>query len=329
MSDAPTDPGRAVDDDARALFSPGKLAVQLVGFAVGAALLVLVIRKAIQGGGWEHVARADPMLLAALLGCTVISAALNGASFWITVQPMHRVPFWSMQRINLVANMLNYAPIRLGAIARVLYHVRVDGLTLLQIGAWFSVVGYILVLGVASCVVATFVHFRVDWVWGLLVAAQMLLGVLAIRTFAGLPMIEKYGRGLDRIVGDRRTLWTAAGLRAADLVMYSARMAVAAAILGIELSPPQIVVLAIVALSTSLIPFGRVGFREFCVAAVAQRLSLLGSEVDANMNQLALVESAGEALVYIPLGILALPWLRRRLRSVESRSATEGHGDGS
>jgi len=303
--------------------------VQLVGFAVGAALLVLVIRKAIQGGGWEHVARADPILLAALLGCTVISAALNGASFWITVQPMRRVSFGAMQRINVVANMLNYAPIRLGAIARVLYHVRVDGLTLLQIGAWFSVVGYILVLGVASCVVATLVHFRVDWVWGLLVAAQMLLGVLAIRTFAGLPMIEKYGRGLDRIVGDRRALWSATGLRAADLVMYSARMAVAAAILDIDLSPPQIVVLAIVALSASLIPFGRVGFREFCVAAVAQRLSLLGSEVDANMNQLALVESAGEALVYIPLGILALPWLRRRLRSTETRSATEGQGDGS
>ena len=317
-----------MNDDTRALFSPGKLAVQLVGFAVGAALLVLVIRNAIQGGGWDHVAQASPTLLAALLGCTVISAGLNGASFWVTAQPVRRVPFRAMQRINLVANMLNYAPIRLGAIARVLYHVRVDGFTLLQIGAWFSVVAYILVLGVASCAVATIVHFRVDWVWGLLVTAQMLLGILAIRMFAGVPLIEKHGRGFDRIIGDRAILWSAAGLRAADLVMYTARMAVAAAILDIDLSPPQIVILAIVALSASLIPFGRVGFREFCVAAVAERLNLLGSEVDANMSQLALMESAGEAMVYIPLGILLLPWLRRQLRSSETRRATEGDGDG-
>ena len=306
---------RPRDEDTKALFSPAKLLMQLAGFAVGAALLAWIIIGAIGEGDWSRLVHADPVLLAVLLGCTLFSAGLNGASFWVTVGPIHRIPFADTQRINLVANMLNYAPVRLGAIARVLYHVRVDGLSLLQIGAWFSLLGYVMVLGIASCVVATLVRFEVDWIWGILVGAQMMLGILTIRVFSGVPLIVKHGRGLDRIIGDRVVMWSAAGLRIADLAVYTLRMAVAAAILDINLSLPQIVVLAIVALTASLIPFGRVGFREFCVAATAHRLHMLGSDVDANMNQLALVESAGEALVYIPLGIVLLPWFRRRWRN--------------
>ncbi len=298
----------------RSLLSPGKLYLQLAIFAVGVALLAWIVSRAVKEGQWDRIAHANPMLVAALLGCTAVSAALNGWSFWVTVRPVRRIPAWDMQRINIVANMLNYAPLRLGAIARVYYHVRVDGLALLQIGAWFSLIAYLLLLGVGACLVATLVRFQVDWIWGLLVVAQMLAGILAIRVFAGLPLVARHGQGFDRMVG-ARSLWGAAGLRIADIVMFSTRMGVAAAILDIRLSLPQIVVLAVVALTVSLVPVARVGFREYCVAVVAARMSLSGGDVHANLNQLALMESAGEALVYIPLGILALPWLRKRLRS--------------
>jgi len=299
----------------RSLLSPGKLFLQLGFFAVGIALLVWVIAGAVETEGlWERIV-ANKMLVAALLGCTAVSAALNGLSFWVTVRPICRIPVWDLQRINLVANMLNYAPLRLGAIARVYYHVRVDRLTLLQIGAWFSLIGYLLLLALGACLVATLVRFQVDWIWGLLVAAQMLAGILAIRLFGRVPLVARHGRGFDRMVKDRFTLWTAVGLRIADMLVYVTRMGLAAAILGIGLSAPQIVVLAVVALSVSLMPVGRVGFREAAVAVVAGGLSLSGADIDANMKQLALVESAGEALVYIPLGILALPWLWQRLRS--------------
>ncbi len=298
----------------RSLLSPGKLYLQLAIFAIGVALLAWIVAKAVKEGQWDRIAQANPMLVAALLGCTAVSAALNGWSFWITVRPVHRLPVWDVQRINLVANLLNYAPVRLGAIARVYYHVRVDGLTIVGIGAWFSLIAYVLLLGIGACLIATLLRFQVDWIWGLLVVAQMLAGILAIRVFARLPLVARHGRGFDRMVS-ARTLWGAAGLRIADLVMYATRMGVAAAILDISFSPPQIVVLAVVALSVSLVPVARVGFREYCVAVVAARMSLAGGDVGANLNQLSLLESAGEALVYIPLGILALPWLRKRLRS--------------
>jgi hypothetical protein len=57
-----------------------------------------------------------------------------------------------------------------------------------------------------------------------------------------------------------------------------------------------------------------VGFREAAVAATGVHVI----DVEGNMNQLALLESAGEALVYIPLGILMLGWFRRRWRDAGS-----------
>ena len=294
------------------LLSPRRIAVQLLGFLVGLALLAWCIRGAIAGGGWDKLAHANPLLIAAMLGCTCASAFINGSTFWITVQSLKPLHFWHMQWLNLVGNMLNYAPLRLGAIARVLYHLRVDALSLLQIGAWFAFIGYILTLGVAACLLATLVHDRIDWIWALIVLAQMALGGALTRTLVANKLLVQHGRGIDRVLADQRAVWGAIALRLVDLAAYVGRMAVAMQILDINLPTSHTVVLAIVALAASLIPFGRLGFREFCVALTARQLSMLAADVDANMQQLALVESAGEAVIFIPLGAIALLWYRHR-----------------
>ena len=127
-------------------------------------------------------------------------------------------------------------------------------------------------------------------------------------------MIARFARGFDAIVSDNRALWSTMVLRLADLGAFFGRMAVAAAILGIDLTTPQLVLLALVALAASLVPLGRLGFREFFVAQTARWLSMSGGDVEANMDQLALVESAGELLVFVPLGVMLLPWFRRKWR---------------
>jgi hypothetical protein len=296
------------------LLSPTKIAVQLCGFAIGLGLLGWCIKGAIEKGGWDRLARADAGLVAAMLACSLLSAFVNGAVFWITIRPLKRLRFWDLQWLNLVGNLLNYAPVRLGAIARVLYHLRVDRLSLLQIGGWFTFIGYLLCLGIGSCLLATLVHDRVDWIWISLVLGQMALGGVLTRVVVGNRLLTRYGQGVDRIVADPTAVWGAIGLRLADLTAYTGRMAIATAILGINLPASDIIILALVALAASLIPFGRLGFREFCVAITAQRLGMLASNVDANMQQLALVESAGEALIFIPFGAVALLWYRNRWR---------------
>lgn len=298
--------------------SPRKLILQAVFWVLGLALLGWIIYRALQTGDWEKLASADPLLIVALLGCTVISAILNGTAFWVTIQSVRRVRWTDMQLLNLVGNMLNYAPVRLGAIARIMYHHRVDRLGLLQIGAWFTLIAYILALGVGACLLATLIYDQFDLVWIMLVVGQMVLGAAATQMLIGHPLIVKHGRGIDRMARDHRALWGLVVLRLADIAAFTGRMAIALLILDIHLPISHIVVLAVVALASSLIPFGRVGFREFCVAIVAARLGTSADDVALPWEQLALIESAGEALIFLPAGTLALLWYRKRWRETEA-----------
>jgi hypothetical protein len=83
------------------------------------------------------------------------------------------------------------------------------------------------------------------------------------------------------------------------------------------------VVLAMIALASSLMPVGRVGVREFCVAAAAARMNIDVGMDKSMWDQLALLESAGEALAYIPLGIMAIPWFRARWKNAATKATTD------
>ena len=121
---------------------------------------------------------------------------------------------------------------------------------------------------------------------------------------------------------DPMSLWGASLLRLVDIAAFTGRMGAAISILGLTLPGSHLVMLALVALAASLIPFGRLGFREWAVALAAARLSAFGAdpgsiESFASLEawaQLALVESAGEASIVIPAGVVALLWYRRRWR---------------
>ncbi|MHC5027163.1 MAG: lysylphosphatidylglycerol synthase domain-containing protein [Planctomycetota bacterium] len=310
-SSGPTaDDLRAVRD---AQLTPRKILINLIGFAIGVTVLAFVVRKAVTEGDWERLRAADPWLVAGLIGATAISAVLNAMMFWATGRPLKHLRLRDMVCLNVVANMLNYAPIRLGALTRVLYHMRIDGLGLITIGAWFMLIAYLLMLSAASCMVATLLHPTVDGWWFVIALGLTGLGGVITRLAAGQPFVARFGRGVERILVDPVPLWGGLALRLADLAMFAARMAAALAILDIALPLSDAIILSLVALLSSLSPIGRVGVREGMVALVATRL---GGAVGENVSweQLALVESAGEAIFYVPLGIVGLLWLRRRWR---------------
>lgn len=305
------------------LLSPRKIILQVIFWLGGVALLALVIRGAFHGGGgaemWQRIRAAPPHLLAALLGCTVLSSLLNGTTFWLTIQPLRAVRWRDMNLLNVLAGMLNYAPVRMGAILRVAYHMRVDRLTLVQIGGWFAMIGAIMFMGIGATLLATLVRERIDWIWLAIVVAQMIVGGAALRFIASVPMLARHARGLDKLAINQPGLWGAIALRLLDLGAYAGRMGAAMAILGLHLPWSHVVVLAMVALASSLTPLGRVGVREYCVALMAARLNIDAATMDkATFDQLSLLESAGEALVFIPLGALAIPWFRARWRQRKS-----------
>ena len=102
-------------------------------------------------------------------------------------------------------------------------------------------------------------------------------------------------------------------------------MACAVAIMGLDLSSSDVLLLGFAALALTLNPLGRFGFREAGVAVVAGMLasdSLDVSNLDSTMNTLSLIESAGEAIVAIPLGAFAMLWYRKRWRAAASNDAS-------
>ncbi len=305
------------------LLSPRRLIIQLVGFIAGAALLIWCIKLAIGGGDWSKLRDANVGLIGVLLGCTCISLFINGSTFWLTAQPLVRVPFWDLQRLNLACNLLNYAPIRAGAIARVAYHMRVDRVHPLQIAAWFGSVFYIMAMVIAACLVATIIRPSIDLVWAMIVVGVVVGGGVVTRLIISHRLFAKYGQGVDLILRSHRVLWGAMVLRILDLSAFLGRMWAAATILDLQIPPHHLLVLALVAFAARLIPLGRVGFAEAAVTALAARLATTGMDgasIEAVLSgsgpwaQLALVESAGEALILIPGGGIALLWLRRRWR---------------
>ncbi|MAI72060.1 MAG: hypothetical protein CMM01_14255 [Rhodopirellula sp.] len=314
----------SLSDEARAGMPHGlRLALQLLGFVVGLALVIWCIRGALEGGeaGWEKFKEADPGLIAAMVGCSLASVIANGAIFFATIRPVHREGFMTLQGVNLVSSLLNYAPIRLGVMSRYFYHVRVDGFSILFVTGWIIVVGITVLAVMGAAVGATFLQPRPGISWALLFLAPLVALIVALPVLARLPLVRRFTRGGEAMLTNRAWITTAFGLRAFDLGMWAVRLGIAASILGIDLPTGDVLLLAITALVVSLNPLGRLGWREAAVAILAARLAAPGlgtSELDATFKQLALLESAAEASITIPLGVIALIWWARKVRAGRS-----------
>jgi hypothetical protein len=304
--------------------------VQVLGFLIGVALLGWCISIAISGGDWSKIADAHPLLIAGLIICTLASFGANGVMFWLVIRPIQHVGFWNMQWLNFVTGILNYAPIRAGLIARIAYHLRVDRMSLLRVGAWLAALAYSLALTLGACIAGTIVWPKLDLIWVAIVGGQLLLGGWLTWAIMGHPLVTRFGRGMDQMLRVPSCLWGAIGLRLVDIGAFVGRMACAVAILDLDLAATDIVLLGFAALALSLNPLGRTGFREMAVAFVASRLlggDLDSAQVDSSMAQLALVESAGEALVAIPAGAVCLLWYRQRWRAAGRSSPAPKPGE--
>lgn len=313
-------------DDTRALLSPRKLVIQVIGFVIGMGLLLWCIALAFEGDGWHRLTTAPPGLVVGLAACSLVSVVVNGVIFWLVIRPVHPLKLWDLQCLNFGVALLNYAPIRLGLIARVAYHLRVDRMSLLVVGGWLAAIAYTLALALGACILATVVRPIFDLAWAGLVAGQILLGGALTWAVMGQTIVVRYGRGMDRMLRRPSSLFGALGLRLVDIAAFVGRMACAAAILDLALTASDVLLLGFAALAMSLSPLGRTGFREAAVAFVAARLAGANAghdQVQANMALLAIVESAGEAIVFVPGGAIAMFWYRKRWKTRNAAVETE------
>lgn len=317
---APADATRELRESG--MLRPRRMLGQLAFFVIGAGLLGACVWYAFRGddagAAISRLREADPLLIMAMLGCTLISLLINGSTFWVFIRPVQALRWRDLQILNIVANALNYAPIRLGLIARFAYHLRVDGMSILRIGAWFGAMAVVMLMVTAVVMGATFLRPGLDVVWLGLLAVGIVVGACSTQWLAQSPMVARRMPGLEQMLGRGRILWAGIGLRLLDLSAYIGRAAAAAAIVGLPLGGvDDAIILGLVAFLAGLVP-SRIGFREAGVALAAAQLATDAESLSRTVALFALVESAGEALLYVPGGAVGLAWFRARWRGSAS-----------
>ena len=291
---------------------------QVLGFSLGIWLFWTVLQGAMQAGDFSAFREADPMLLGLMFLLSLVSSVCNAALFTSVSRPLGHHPPLSLRRmvpLNFSCGALNYAPFRLGALARIAWHVRVDGMNAARVSALMAMAGgWYLLVGLAAFG-ALWLRPSADW-------GTLGLGLLLLPAgwALGRIVIAKLPGGLFRearpMLNNPRASLECAGLRLLDVLCFTARLLVGAKILGIELGFGEGVLLAVVATFASLVPFGRLGFREAGVAGAAGAIG----DIDPGLrDQLSLLDSAAEAAAYVPLGLaLSVLWLRPHFKRVQS-----------
>ncbi len=320
----------ATDTNAPKSLSRGRIALQIAGFCVGCALIVWCASRAFHGGfnGFEKLRAADTTLVAALFVGTLGSILCAGFTFWSVARPIRHFSVVEMQAVNLMASLFNYAPVRLGLFLRCVFHWRVERMPAVDITAWLAGVAIVTLGSLGSALVAGLVQVAIgrsalalDALWIGTYGACLLAGSLLTIVVGRSALLKRFLKGGERVLTSPQALAQSLAFRTIDLSMWSLRMWAAAGIVGVTIGPAQAAMLAAVASLGAGNPLGRLGWREalvvlvapFVLATNAQEQSS-AAELETLTSQLALLESAAEAAVAIPLGALGALWCVRHMK---------------
>ena len=294
-----------------------KIILQVAGFALGVALIAWCVWGAAKDPeGWQRLREASSTSLIGLLLCSLGSIIISGLTFWIAARPVQTLGVLDQQWINALACMLNYAPVRLGMFVRAAYAIKVDHLRAVELVAWFASVAFTFVVALAAITAGTLAWIQFGaWTFFPTLIIIAMLGGFSGRWCATLSMVQKRAQGLERLITNPTALWGSIALHILDLFFATGRVLLAIQILGLPLNLAQTCLISMASFAASLNPLGRLGFREAAVAFTAGALSIGGlAGMENKFQTLAVIESAGEALVAIPVGMLALYPIWKRFK---------------
>ncbi|MCC6322459.1 MAG: flippase-like domain-containing protein [Phycisphaerales bacterium] len=306
--------------------------VQVIGFAVGLALLGWCIQTALRPENieqWKRLREASAWQVAQLLGLALATLLVNGETFRCAIDPVKRLRGSDLQAINATASLLAYLPFKLSLLYRVVIHSRRDGLALLSIGAWFGSIAVVLAATLLPPLGASVLCGRAGTLWwalslgGVLIAtAVVLAGSRLLRDGRGWAWFERLWRGARlpegplprvheglRMLSDGRAVVSGVLFRIVDMAIHTARFTVAAGILGFELPMDKAVIAgcSYFMIGTAA-PSGSLGLREALTGGLLGRL-LQG--IDPNQFMVAvLLVTLAELIVLIPAAVVGAVWTR-------------------
>ena len=327
-----------------------RIAFQLLGFVLGLALLAWCIAGALSESNRAQLAKLGDASFAAVAGLIflcIASLACNGAIFWCAIRPVRKLNALDVQATNAVGTLLAYAPFKLSLLFRILIHTRRDGVPLLMVGGWFAAVAIGITAGTLPLFVTSLVLGRVTPIFAASVLGGLLVLHLVIWRLSAVFAREK-GLALLQRLADRLTpsviaRFTRSGsfvnlhaafdmlshpwylalqmvLRAVDLCLLSARLLLAASVLGVSISASQSVIYAAVHFALgALSPTGALGTREGVTAGLA---SVIDPALADQLKLVLLVVLAVESAVTLGAAALGLVRLRpdRLLRAARPPS---------
>lgn len=335
--------------------TPLGIVVQLVGFAAGVALLVWCGRMALKPENRDQLAQlsnADPVSLALLFGCSLATLLLNGYIFWVVLRPEKRIDPVGVQATNAIATMLSYLPFKLSVLLRVAVHNRHDRVPLLTIAAWFGAIAVLVLVGLGPPALMSLWRHGVDTVWWAGSLLGIGLAVVVVLTLAGVfagagglgrihrvldPLrigpLSRFIRGgsfarlhaIFTMLAHREAVLGATALRLLDIAAQTARFAVAASILGVDLGWQQALLIASTYFLIGMLsPFGMLGTREAGAVGLAQLLGI--SDAGDSLVVVILAVSATESLVNLLCAGVGVAWLRpdRLLRTAAGLRGVDG-----
>jgi len=307
--------------------------LQALGFLAGIALLVWCVKVALRPENREQLARfreAGAGEIAAILGLSFASLAVNGVVFWTLIRPVKRIDAGGVLATNALATFLNYLPFKVGVLTRVIVHNRRDGVPVVTIGAWFGAMGVVLLAALIPPCLVTLWLKRVDGAWFLATGAGVLaLGGAVVlvagalggaagaarlrRLVAVLPFGERFGRSkfFDQalagaaILSDAPTVGAGIALRLLDIGLQAARFMVIAGVLHQTLAPGRAIMATMAYFMTGILsPGGMLGTREGVTAW------LFGAEGAQSLTAAALLVGAAELFTNLVGAGIGLAYLR-------------------
>ncbi|MCA9294230.1 MAG: hypothetical protein KDA20_10490 [Phycisphaerales bacterium] len=313
-----------------ALLEPGRKgskALQAVGAVVGLGLLVWAVSLVFSAGNAEarsRLAQAHASDVALLAAATCIGVLIVGLTFWLTLLPLRRISLLHVTTINALAIFMVALPFKLGFVARVFLHHRLDGMNFKLIFSW---IGAMTALGAAGFVPLAAVSLwrgEVDGLWWLS------LGALLIATHGTGLLVSKWTKGgamsgrLSRLIlhaddmTSRPVVVVMHGAsRLGEMAQLAWRFSIAGAIiLGTPLEAGQAIILASTFVFLSVVaPIGALGVREWGVTLVGTAVGLEREPVMTLTLLVTFSELAVSGVMALIGCAIVRPW--RRLDSTD------------
>lgn len=239
-----------------------------------------------------------------LIASMLAGLFLTGLQFQL-LMARHHIPMLEMQGLIVSSALLNFLPMKAGLLGRIAYHQVSHGIHPLETtkAMILARIAGLAIIGMTAC--ALFLRDLADgplWAWALLPA--FLSGWLLM------PQ-------MTRVVG------MVLVLKYLDLILMAVRYHYAFQMMDQSIGFDICIALASIGMLAGAIPFlsGGLGLREWLVGWLTTILVMLPASLELGIMA-DLINRASELVVVLPLGVIAILWLRPRfMRALKIRES--------